>query len=250
MTAWRDMMAAALRAAGGGVLDVVFPRWCLGCGGLVETGPLEHLCERCLETVPFVRRPHCSGCGQPFFGEVAGLRRCPHCVELEPEFDEGRTGMMLEGVARQFVHELKYRQGRHLRKDLPKLLRLAPVVTEFVRGAVLVPVPLHPRRLRWRGFNQARWVAEALAAEGGAAGIQGLLVRVRDTQTQTRLDRAKRELNMKGAFALRSGSVVVSTVRYIIVDDVYTTGATLNACAEVLRKAGAEEVDVASLGHG
>jgi ComF family protein len=120
----------------------------------------------------------------------------------------------------------------------------------FVRGAVLVPVPLHPRRRRWRGFNQARWVAEALVAEGGAAAIEELLARVRDTPTQTRLNREARELNMKNAFALRPNAVVKSAPRYILIDDVFTTGATLNACAKVLRQAGAEHLDAASLGHG
>jgi ComF family protein len=120
----------------------------------------------------------------------------------------------------------------------------------FVRGAILVPVPLHPRRRRVRGFNQARWLAEALLAEGGAAGIEELLARVRDTPTQTRLNRAARELNMKNAFALQPGAVVKSTSRYILVDDVFTTGATLNACAMVLRQACAEQLDAASLGHG
>jgi len=121
---------------------------------------------------------------------------------------------------------------------------------KFVRGAVLVPVPLHPRRFRWRGFNQARWVADALVAEGNAAGVEELLVRVRDTPQQTRLNRVAREENMKGAFALRSGVTMNLATRYIVVDDVFTTGATLNACAKVLRHAGAENLDVASLGHG
>jgi ComF family protein len=169
---------------------------------------------------------------------------------LDPEFDEGRTGMLLRGAARDFVHELKYHAGWHLRGDLRLLVQRMASLRQFVRGAVLVPVPLHPRRFRWRGFNQARWVADALLAEGSASKVEELLVRVLDTPTQTRLDRAAREQNMKGAFAVRSGAAINATGRYIIVDDVFTTGATLNACATVLRKAGAEDLNVASLGHG
>jgi len=239
-----------VRTAGRAVLDVVFPRWCVGCGGVVEATSCHHICADCLGQVMFSRAPHCSTCGWPFPGEVTGPRRCPKCVELEPEFDEGRTGMLLSGPARAFVLELKYHAGWHLRGDLRVLAQQMTPLREFVRGAVLVPVPLHPKRFRWRGFNQACWVAEALALVGGATGVEELLVRVRDTPQQTRLDRAARQKNMKGAFALRPGIVLNANTRYIIVDDVFTTGATLNACAKILRDAGAENLDVASLSHG
>jgi predicted amidophosphoribosyltransferase len=182
--------------------------------------------------------------------------------------------MLVRGVARLFVHELKYHQGLHLRGDVRALARRAPWLVEFVRGAVLVPVPLHPRRRWWRGFNQARVVAEALAAEavengkikmeegelkiqnsklkmtGDGTRVVEFLARVRNTPTQTRLDRAQREKNVKGAFAVVAGATVSPEARYVLVDDVFTTGATLNACAETLRKAGAKKVDVATLGHG
>jgi predicted amidophosphoribosyltransferase len=193
--------------------------------------------------------------------------------------------MLVRGATRVVIHELKYRQGRHLRGDLRGLARRAPWLVEFVRGAVLVPVPLHARRLRERGFNQALLVAEALAGEAeamekgtegnkgneGAEGgtedgkgkreekkeqgvggtrVEELLIRVRDTATQTRLDREARERNVKGAFAAAPGAQVSGTVRYVLVDDVFTTGATLNACTLTLRQAGARKVDVATLGHG
>jgi len=238
------------RAVGRAALDVVFPRWCVGCGGVVEVGPCQHLCEDCLAAVTFSRAPYCSTCGWPFPGEVSGPRRCPNCVDLEPEFEEGRTGLLLRGPARAFVHELKYHAGWHLRSDLRALAQRMTLLREFVRGAVLVPVPLHPRRLRWRGFNQARWVADALAEVGNASGVEDLLIRIKNTPQQTRLDRAAREKNMKGAFALNPKAKITAATRYVIVDDVFTTGATLNACAKVLREAGAEELYVASLGHG
>jgi ComF family protein len=232
------------------VLDVVFPRWCVGCGGAVASGPLQHICLECQKKMVLARAPHCATCGWPFPGEVAGTRRCPNCVELAPEFHAGRTGMLLTGPGRKFVLEMKYHEGWHLRGDLRALAQSMEPLKNFVRGAVLVPVPLHPKRRRWRGFNQAEWVAEALVATGGAAGIEDLLVRVRDTPTQTRLDRKAREINMKDAFALRPEAVVKFEQRYILVDDVFTTGATLNECAKVLRRAGAGFLDAATLAHG
>ncbi len=239
-----------IKVAARAVLDVIFPRWCVGCLGAVEAGPLEHVCEACQNQIVFSREPHCASCGWPFPGAVSGARTCPNCLDLQPAFGEGRTGLLLDGAARAFVHDLKYHRGWHLRGDLRGLVRLARPLKNFVDGAVLVPVPLHPRRRRWRGFNQARWVADALAAEADVAGIVELLDRVRDTPTQTRLSRAGRAKNMENAFALHPGAVVDATPRYILVDDVFTTGATLNACAKVLRQAGAEQVDVVTLGHG
>jgi predicted amidophosphoribosyltransferase len=277
----RGKVLPGLRAAGRAGLEVVFPRWCVACGEAVETGPLEHVCAGCLKEVALAKPPHCATCGWPFYGAVEGARRCPHCIELEPEFREGRTAMLVKGVGRVVVHELKYHRGLHLRGDLRGLLRQAPWLGEFARGAVLVPVPLHAKRLRERGFNQALLVAEALAAEAalmedgkgtlmedgkwkmekekreekkeqgvGETRVVELLARVRDTVTQTLLDREDREKNVKGAFAVVAGAEVSATVRYVLVDDVFTTGATLNACAETLRKAGAKKVDVATLGHG
>ena len=283
----RGKVLPGLRAAGRAGLEVVFPRWCVACGEAVETGPLEHVCAGCLQEVAFAKPPHCATCGWPFYGAVEGARRCPHCIELEPEFGAGRTGMLVKGVGRVVVHELKYHRGLHLRGDLRGLMRQAPWLGEFARGAVLVPVPLHAKRLRERGFNQALLVAEALAAatmedgnwkknegnegkdeegkteqeelkmqnsklkvEAGETRVAELLARVRDTVTQTLLDREDREKNVKGAFAVLAGAEVSAEARYVLVDDVFTTGATLNACAETLRKAGAKKVDVATLGHG
>lgn len=239
-----------LRSVGRALLDVVFPRCCVECCEAVEAGPLQNLCATCRDKIEFAREPHCTTCGWPFSGAVSGARTCANCIDLEPEFGQGRTGMLLRGPARTFVHELKYHRGWHLRGDLRVLVQQAQPLKNFAEGAVLVPVPLHPRRRRWRGFNQARWVAEALAAQVEVAGIDELLLRIRDTPTQTRLSRRGREENMKNAFALRPGVVLSSGRRYVLVDDVFTTGATLNECAKVLRQAGAEHIDVASLGHG
>ncbi len=246
----RGKILPGLRAAGRAGLEVVFPRWCVACGEAVAEGPLEHVCAKCLLEVAWAKPPHCATCGWPFYGAVEGARRCPHCIELEPEFSEGRTGMLVKGVARVVVHELKYHRALHLRGDLRGLLRQAPWLGEFARGAVLVPVPLHPKRFRRRGFNQALLVAEALAEVAGGNKVAELLARVRDTPTQTQFDREEREKNVKGAFAVVAGAEVAAGVRYVLVDDVFTTGATLNACAETLRKAGAKKVDVATLGHG
>jgi competence protein ComFC len=234
-----------------GLAEAVFPRACVACGGLVEEGELRHICARCAPQLHLVQPPHCSTCGHPFFGEMEDNRLCEHCAALVPEFGEGRTAILLKGPGRALVHTLKYHDGQHVLEDIVVLMRRAPGLVEHMRGKVVVPVPLHPRKLRERGYNQARLLAEcAVAACDGSATINELLVRRVDTESQTHFDRATRQQNLKNAFALASRVVINPTFHYLLIDDVFTTGSTLNACAAVLRDAGAVNLDVVTFGHG
>lgn len=231
--------------------DTVFPPSCLHCGGLVEGGQLRHVCAACAPLISRVEPPCCPCCGHPFFGEASGERLCEHCEGLEPAFGEGRTAVLFKGPARALVHELKYRNGLFVLEDLATLLATHPHTADFLRGATLVPVPLHPRKERERGYNQARELAEAVArALGDGTRVANLLRREIDTQTQTNLDREQRRANLKNAFALVTGEVITTDLRHVLIDDVFTTGSTLNACAFVLRWAGVLSVDVCTFGHG
>jgi ComF family protein len=146
---------------------------------------------------------------------------------------------------------LKYHHGLHLLADCAALFRGAPHLLEHVRGARLVPVPLHPRKRRERGYNQSALLAAELAREaGGETTVESLLVRRIDTATQTAFDRERRRANLQNAFALAPGAPLRSFARYVLVDDVFTTGSTVNACALALRAGGGERVDVATLAHG
>jgi ComF family protein len=139
---------------------------------------------------------------------------------------------------------LKYHHGLHLLADCAALFRGAPHLLEHVRGARLVPVPLHPRKRRERGYNQSALLA------AGETTVESLLVRRIDTATQTAFDRERRRANLQNAFALAPGAPLRSAARYVLVDDVFTTGSTVNACALALRAGGGERVDVATLAHG
>lgn len=180
-----------------------------------------------------------------------GARLCPHCDGLAPAYREGRTVVLMKGAARALVHELKYHKGLHVLDDMAALARRAEGVLRFVRGAALVPVPLHPRKERERGFNQSRMLAERLAREaGGATRVEELLRRAADTASQTAFGRKTRRANLKNAFALAPGAVITPGRHYMLVDDVFTTGSTLNSCAGVLRRAGCLTLDVVTFGHG
>ena len=230
--------------------DVLFPRSCVHCGGLVEGGRFRHLCPACEKQLFMVEPPHCPTCGHPYFGETEVNRLCLHCEALEPKFSQGKTAILLQGSGRSLVHALKYHQALHVLEDITAVMAAVPGYVDYLRGAVLVPVPLHPRKLRERRYNQSLLLARCGAQVAGPASVEELLTRVVDTESQTHYDREARQKNLKNAFALAPGATINPAQRYVLVDDVFTTGSTLNACAAALRRAGALNLDVATFGHG
>ena len=234
-----------------GLGDVVFPPVCVYCRGLVESGGYRYLCERCAPLLHFARPPHCPTCGMPFYGAAGEEGVCLDCVGLLPAYRTGATAVLFRGPARAMMLELKYHGGRHVLRDMEAIFRRSPSLLASARGAVLVPVPLHPRKERERGYNQSTLLAGALArAVGGNVLVKNILRRTVDTPSQTGLGRGDRQENLKNAFALRVSGALNPRLRYLLVDDVFTTGSTLNSCARVLRRAGCLNLDVATFGHG
>ncbi len=241
-----------LARAGRALADVFFARNCVHCGEMVEDGsPYDFLCTGCSREVVISTPPACFVCGYPFFGMLAGPKTCPHCTELDPVFDQGKTLFLAKGPARSIIHDLKYHSGFYVLKDVARMIAGANYYQQYIDNAVLVPVPLHSTKLRERGYNQSEKIAETLAATtNGRSRVENLLVRQLYTETQTQLNRQQRHQNVKNAFALTPDAVVIPDQLYILVDDVFTTGSTLNACATVLRNAGATRLKVVTLGHG
>lgn len=240
-------MKRALKAA----LDLVLPRSCVHCNDTVEDSPFDFLCTTCAKELIPCLPPACKTCGYPFFGAVIGPQVCPHCVELDPIFDMGKALFIAKGPGLSLLHELKYHNGHYVLKDLQQLICTSKHYLDYLQDAILVPVPLHATKLRERGYNQSECIATMLAAlPHGSASVQNLLIRQRYTQTQTRLNQNERHLNVKNAFAMSADTVLIPDKQYILVDDVFTTGSTLNACASVLRQAGATRLKVVTIGHG
>ena len=232
-------------------LDVIFPRVCVHCAGVVEEGSYRHLCPLCARRLLIVAEPHCTTCGHPFFGEMEENRLCEHCETLEPRFGQGKTAVLLQGPGRALVHALKYHAELYVLADVTTIMRRTPGYADYLRGAVLVPVPLHPEKLKKRKYNQSRLLADCCArAAGDGTEVRELLCRVVNTASQTHYDREARRENLKNAFALAPGATINPAQRYILVDDVFTTGSTLNSCATVLRRGGALSLDVVTFGHG
>ena len=216
----------------------------------VSGGTYRYLSDESLRELYRVEHPYCPNCGQPFYGMVISARNCPHCKDLNPVFKRGRSLLLYRGLGRIIIHELKYKGARYLLEDVKEIIRGASAISEYLENAILVPVPLHRRKLRERGFNQSRLIADCFAEIAGGIPVVEALERDIDTASQTRLNRRDRERNVKNAFSLSKNTALIKSSRIIVVDDVFTTGHTLNACCTVLRGAGYEQLDVLTLGHG
>ena len=232
------------------LLDLIYPRNCVVTGYPVSGGAYRYLSDKSLRELYRVEPPYCPKCGQPFYGRIISTRNCPHCKDLNPVFKRGRSLLLYRGLGRTLIHELKYKGARYLLEDIKEIIRGASAISEYLENAILVPVPLHRRKLRERGFNQSRLIADCFAEVAAGIPVVDALERDIDTASQTRLNRRDRQRNVKNAFSLSKNTALIKNSRIIVVDDVFTTGHTLNACCTVLRRAGYEQLDVLTLGHG
>ncbi len=231
-------------------LDVAFPASCANCGAPIEASPLPHVCADCFARIRVIEDPRCLTCGYPFFGETVSHEGCSHCDRLDAEFGRGWSVSLFSGPVRSLIYALKYENALWALDDLGRIAGYAEGLSDYLEDSILAPVPLHKRKLRERGYNQSALIADAIARDFGVSSADGLVERVVDTPSQTRLNREDRYRNLKNAFQVAPNRTVDRNVRYIVVDDVFTTGSTLSACASVLRSGGAKAVDVLTLGHG
>lgn len=237
---------------GASLLDVAFPSACVSCGRGTEGSAYASVCGSCAGKIPLIRAPKCLTCGFPFFGDTDSRPHCMHCEHLRPEFGQGWTVSLFRGPVRAILHALKYDHGHGMwaLREVRTLLKQAEDLAEFLDGSILVPVPLSSSRLRERGYNQAELIAREVASVFPGTRVSPLLRRHVDTASQTQFNRQERIRNLRNAFSLSRKRAIDPDQRYIVVDDVFTTGSTLNACASALRKAGARQVDVFAIGHG
>ena len=233
------------------LFDFFLPGDCPICERAAYQDDISFACLACLDTVGWIRKSRCKTCGAGMEGmDYAGLI-CKNCREFPPVFSSGRAMFHLNRAGQALVHQLKYDANKRILDDMGLFLDRVPDFREFISGALLIPVPLHRKKLYERRFNQSLWIAEAFAKEAGVSTVAyDCMERIRNTPTQTKLDRKKRQQNVKNAFALKQGTCLDGFNRIVLVDDVYTTGATLDACAKVLVDRGFKEVEVATLGHG
>lgn len=211
--------------------DLFFPPHCVVCGRLGAW-----LCRACIASVSFLRLSACPVCGRPGVG--AG-DHCPTCEGENPSLSGTRAVSYHQAPLREAIHALKYGGVRAVAAPLGELLAECwwqqPFAAHFI-----VPVPLHRARQRQRGYNQSLLLARELAVRIGLPLREGMLWRVRNTRSQTTLTRPERQVNVRGAF--HCPDTTLAGAHILLVDDVYTTGATLEACATALLEAGVGRV--------
>ena len=198
----------------------------------------------------FIEPPFCSRCGLPFEGDIHQSFECANCFASEWEFRSARSAVIARDEVLKIIHRYKYQRALWFEPFLADLLiqRARPEL-QREQWDWIVPVPLHPTKQREREFNQAERLAKPLSQATQIPLTRQLLRRIAPTQTQTRLTRAERLANVRKAFVF-SGKHPLQGERIVLVDDVFTTGATTGACARILRAAGSGDVCVWTVARG
>lgn len=226
-------MPDALQPYLAALADMFYPQRCVGC----ERRSSDVLCRACFEALPRVGHPVCGRCGLP---TAFATFVCEECKNVDFGFESAKAALKYEGVGKKIVHALKYRGYKQVVDRLATPLMLQALGDG--RFDAVVPVPLHRARRRKRGFNQAELLARGVAQKLNAS-VSDTLEVVRGTRDQVELSAAQRRANVAGAYKAKNSL----HGRLLLVDDVFTTGATMNACALTLVSAGAKEVHALSL---
>ncbi len=256
---WTSRIVAEVKNIAVTALDLCFPQLCAGCGNAWRQSADGCWCAECKGILPLIEPPLCTCCGLPFLDSpLSGDHLCEDCRQESFLFDSARSAVLFEGIVRKRIHELKFGGCLHWAPALGELLietfrkQYRPPPTEGLETSLernhlypdlIVPVPLHIRRLRQRGFNQSAFLAKTMGHRLGIPVHYRAMARKNWTEPQTRLNRRERLKNVKGAFAVPD-PLPVRDRSILLVDDVFTTGTTLNECARALKAAGAAEVHV------
>ena len=212
-------------------LDLLFPSHCINCG---REG--EFICEHCRPLLTFISTPVCTKCGRPILTGQA----CSRCVEEWNDIDGVRAPFSFEGLVRKSIHELKYRNIRALAATLA-LFMYECLQNNNLAADVIIPVPLHPKRLRERGYNQSSLLARELGKLCGIPVVENLLIKCLHTRPQAQsLGVDERRQNIKNAYKCVDKRYEGNSI--LLVDDVTTSGSTLNACASELKSTGVVSV--------
>ncbi len=227
--------------------DILFPPRCIICGGSPERGGKAPFCSDCLRKVSFIKPPLCTCCGLQFADTGGANHLCGDCLSKRPFFSTARALGIYDTILLDTIHLFKYggnilvgeRMGRVMAGHRYDSLS----ISEF---SLIIPIPLHPKKLRERGFNQSLVLGREIAKKFSIPLDFDTLIRKNDTKPQVNLGRSERMKNVKGAFMVRQKERIEGE-RILLVDDVYTTGSTVNECARVLRAAKASDVAVLTL---
>lgn len=242
MTATTTSLWSGIRQS---VMDFILPPLCLACDTRVDR--LHTLCPACWGKTHFITPPCCVTCGMPFDVPVEGDAECAHCIAHPPHFKHARASMMYDEASKPLILGFKHGDRTYMAQAMGQWMMQAG--QDLWAGTdYLIPVPLHRWRLFERRYNQAALMAQAIAKLVNKSALTDGLMRIRRTAPQGHMNRTERAKNVKGAFAIHpSHQKILQGKSVTLIDDVLTTGATLNECADVLLKGGVAQVNVVTL---
>lgn len=224
-------------------LNLLFPSFCPLCKKPSMSHKTAPICHECWEGIPQYQGPQCLTCGTPLPSEHS--TSCGECTRSKPTFHTARSYGLHSGILKETVNLLKFHGMKRLSKPLSeKLIRI-----EMPNVDIVVPVPLHRKRLRMREYNQSALIAKHVARHLEVPIAVNTLIRIRETRPQVGLNAQERRKNIRNAFSITDDHLI-SGKQVLLLDDVYTTGATVRECSRILRKAGARDIFVITLTHG
>lgn len=227
-----------------GLLDWLYPPSCVLCKTPTRRG--QNICHPCRNQLPRPPASSCLRCAQAFDGNIDPPSTCPNCIDLNPQFSFAISALRDHSDTISLIHHLKLLRHPELATDLAQIAAEAfqrePRLSEIV-DPILIPIPLHGSRLRERGFNQAEAIARPLSSKLGL-DCDLALKRIRATPRQATLSRKERRKNLAKAFQLRTDSEKIAGRNLILIDDVFTTGSTVNECARALQGAKPAQISV------
>lgn len=229
--------------------DLFFPNTCLHCGGRIGYG-YRYLCENCFNNLSLIKKVNCSFCGASFENDensLLSLNDCPLCKAESFCFNKCRSALVYDDATRQLIHHFKYNEMTGIAKILvDKAIHVLVKQSPFDKIDIACPVPLHPVRKRERGFNQSEILAKKISSYFRWSYKPNLIKRVRYTKSQTQLQGSERKLNVKKAFSIDKNADL-KDLNIIVIDDVFTTGATVNTISEELKNCRAKKVYVMTI---
>lgn len=235
------------------VINFILPAKCRTCNEALSSLKEKYICKECFSRIDFIIPPYCDKCGKILVESFNEVEKpiCKECQTLKRHFHQARVASVYEGILRESIHIFKFEKKIGIHKPLGNLL--VNYLKEYQRDLIsqidfIIPVPLHRKRLRARGFNQAQLLSSHIE-EYFNIPLHLDLKRIRFTAPQMNLGREERLQNIKGAFEIKNHNSITDK-QLLLVDDIFTTGATVNECSKVLMKAGAKQVFVLTLARG
>ena len=225
------------------LLDILFPERCLGCGIGLKGRQVISYCQACQQDIRIIQEPYCTTCGKPFDKSAGESHLCSYCLKNGWHFTRARAVVYYQTPVAEAVKVFKYNGKMYGLETFAALTRQYYLHHPFPEADLILPVPLHPKRLRKRGFNQALVLARKFFPKSKERIDPHVLERHQWTCAQTGLNGGERRRNVKNAFRVRDPEKIKNK-KILLVDDVFTTGATVNECARILLKSKAADVEV------